>query len=679
MALNQYIGARYVPLITGEWDATISYEPLSVVLYQGASYTSVCTVPTGIPPTNSAFWALTGNYNAQVEQYRQEVLNLKNEVDKITPLTNYVTPELYGAIGDGVSDDSDAFNNAVLSGLPVLVNKIYNIHNIVIKNDVTIFGTGTLKTSLNSDGSSKNIFSCTTTGVNINISGITFVGIGTGEYIDFWNPSNIKELSESVFLVSNINNFVLNDVTFTNILCYNSGVGTLYERQFNVKASEFGKINSVKNVEFNNVNIVNSTGEGIIFYDCDSVNIKGGLIKNNMSSVYSVLYGKYAHITGLTAYGTYGNTINVNSSNTTISDSYFIFNNENMKEFTIDVSNEFDNRSFPGFNHYTVENTTITGNTFIDSIVVYSASAITEDRPNNYNQQNNVKIINNSFWCHLRPAFDYRAIRNSGNTLFCGNTISGYTDLIENRWVIKLSPEQNVTANIIINNNVVKLDYINETLSSNIGFIVCTNTSFNITANNNIVDYVGFYRAVNVTGELEANNNIVNGHWFSIRNNCTGNISLTGNRFININDESLGETTPKNNFAHFINGSSDKVIIKDNNFKGFNLIWYNETAFEEIIIINNELEITSTTTNSGIRLLNCSATLINVVGNYLKTTAQMAITTGTVASIIYLINNMVISSQIVVEGANATLNYINNVATNLVSTGVGTVNKLTIN
>ena len=73
MAVTQYIGARYVPLIMDEWDSTREYEPLSVVLYQGASYTSRQAVPVGIPITNEDFWALTGNYNAQVEAYRQEV------------------------------------------------------------------------------------------------------------------------------------------------------------------------------------------------------------------------------------------------------------------------------------------------------------------------------------------------------------------------------------------------------------------------------------------------------------------------------------------------------------------------------------------------------------------------------------------------------------------------------
>ena len=75
MATTQYIGARYVPLFAepAQWDKTMQYEPLTIVLDNGNSYTSRQFVPAGIEVTNDAFWALTGNYNAQVEQYRQEV------------------------------------------------------------------------------------------------------------------------------------------------------------------------------------------------------------------------------------------------------------------------------------------------------------------------------------------------------------------------------------------------------------------------------------------------------------------------------------------------------------------------------------------------------------------------------------------------------------------------------
>ena len=77
---NTYIGARYVPLIMGAYDATQAYEPLTIVLYEGASYTSKQAVPAGVSPTNDEYWALTGNYNAQVEQYRTVVNEYKQQV-----------------------------------------------------------------------------------------------------------------------------------------------------------------------------------------------------------------------------------------------------------------------------------------------------------------------------------------------------------------------------------------------------------------------------------------------------------------------------------------------------------------------------------------------------------------------------------------------------------------------
>lgn len=75
MTVREYIGARYVPLFADpiEWDNTKTYEPLTIVYYEGNSYTSKQYVPTGIAITNESYWALTGNYNAQIEAYRSEV------------------------------------------------------------------------------------------------------------------------------------------------------------------------------------------------------------------------------------------------------------------------------------------------------------------------------------------------------------------------------------------------------------------------------------------------------------------------------------------------------------------------------------------------------------------------------------------------------------------------------
>lgn len=89
MTVREYIGARYVPLFMGTWDNTKTYEPLSIVQYQGNSYTSRQYVPTGIAITNETYWAETGNFNAQVEAYRQEVLEFTDDVGILNSELNF--------------------------------------------------------------------------------------------------------------------------------------------------------------------------------------------------------------------------------------------------------------------------------------------------------------------------------------------------------------------------------------------------------------------------------------------------------------------------------------------------------------------------------------------------------------------------------------------------------------
>lgn len=82
---NTYIGARYVPVFADpiEWSENTKYEPLTIVTYNGNSYTSRTFPPVGTVPTNETYWAMTGNYNAQIEQYKQETQEVKEELDNI--------------------------------------------------------------------------------------------------------------------------------------------------------------------------------------------------------------------------------------------------------------------------------------------------------------------------------------------------------------------------------------------------------------------------------------------------------------------------------------------------------------------------------------------------------------------------------------------------------------------
>lgn len=96
MATTQYIGARYVPLFytnpddnSNNWKSGISYDPLTVVTDMNQSYTSKIPVPASVgrPSENPTYWIMTGAYNAQVEQYRQEVEDVSERVEVLEERT----------------------------------------------------------------------------------------------------------------------------------------------------------------------------------------------------------------------------------------------------------------------------------------------------------------------------------------------------------------------------------------------------------------------------------------------------------------------------------------------------------------------------------------------------------------------------------------------------------------
>lgn len=108
--VTQYVGARYVPLFANpaQWSSEREYEPLTIVLYQGNSFTSMQYVPVGIDITNEEFWAQTGNYNAQIEQYRQEV---REYTKKVATLENTQTQQ--GAAIENLGNSVNALNTKV--------------------------------------------------------------------------------------------------------------------------------------------------------------------------------------------------------------------------------------------------------------------------------------------------------------------------------------------------------------------------------------------------------------------------------------------------------------------------------------------------------------------------------------------------------------------------------------
>lgn len=138
---NTYIGARYVPIFDGQWDNTKTYEPLVIVEYQGNSYTSKTYVPIGADINNTDYWALTGNYNAQVEAYRQQVQQFQETVqsfdERITTNANNITDQTeklsnFNLTGKNVHFFGDSFtygltkNSQSPNNFPAIFGKVTN-------------------------------------------------------------------------------------------------------------------------------------------------------------------------------------------------------------------------------------------------------------------------------------------------------------------------------------------------------------------------------------------------------------------------------------------------------------------------------------------------------------------------------------------------------------------------
>lgn len=116
---RQYVGARYVPKLMGEWNKALQYEPLSIVTHLGNSFTSKVPVPVNIDITNNDYWVNTGNYNAQVEAYRQDVAHLNIDLNNEIINRKNDTKDNILWIGDSYSEN---YNHKLPNGVRDMLN-----------------------------------------------------------------------------------------------------------------------------------------------------------------------------------------------------------------------------------------------------------------------------------------------------------------------------------------------------------------------------------------------------------------------------------------------------------------------------------------------------------------------------------------------------------------------------
>ena len=130
---RQYVGARYVPKIMGEWNKALQYEALSVVTYMGNSFTSKVPVPANVEINNTNYWVNTGNYNAQVTEYKEMVeKEIEDRKNTDTEISNNLTNEINNrknADKDNILWIGDSYSVNYSHKLPNGVRNMLNAKN----------------------------------------------------------------------------------------------------------------------------------------------------------------------------------------------------------------------------------------------------------------------------------------------------------------------------------------------------------------------------------------------------------------------------------------------------------------------------------------------------------------------------------------------------------------------
>lgn len=131
------------------WDSSIAYRVFSIVEYQGTNYIAVQDVPVGTMITNTEYWQPANTVIEQINAMAAIVSNLHN----------YVTPQMYGAAADGVTDDTAAIQAAVNASLEVYIPEgtYKTTAPVTIGGYKTIRGAG-FGTIINFESTTENAF-----------------------------------------------------------------------------------------------------------------------------------------------------------------------------------------------------------------------------------------------------------------------------------------------------------------------------------------------------------------------------------------------------------------------------------------------------------------------------------------------------------------------------------------
>ena len=591
---NVYVGHRYVPKILGEWSNTQIYEPLSIVQNQGTSYTSRQYVPVGIEITNEDYWAVTGNYNAQVEQYRQDVRNLADHVNtydnKINEvkaantktndkILNTFNTKYFNIVGDGVSDNSDEINQmfeeipegskvtfekgTYVVTKPIEINKSnisvdFNGSEIIWRGDNSTESNGVIKsTGVLESTIDVNSFTSDRKGITLTVSAHDLV---KGDYIylmgntvnrDYVNnflPSTtnllkVSEVTPTTVKVSFVNNYDYTDDTYFRLAKANVISNVDISNADIIDESQSGFINGVYlnyvvNSTVENINIHETTRKGVKIQSCNNVKVEN-------------IYATAKVITAGSGYGMQVNqSYNVNLSNI----------NGGYLRHLIDITQSVDviARDCEGFN---------STNASFDLHGISESGIVFENCKGDFVIGNDTSFPLTSTDIVLDNCFiTYMTVNFANKLKIVNSKINGFN------WagVVDLTLSNNhINAQINFSSDIKRFDKSYVIVNGNKFFnnsITISNHS-NLIFSGNTIERLGnwsFITLLNIKKSLKISDNQVINGGFVIGGKSSG-ISITSNYF-----ENVGQIADRN----FININEEMVIsdillikIKDNVFK----------------------------------------------------------------------------------------------------------------
>lgn len=246
------------------WDSSIAYLIYSIVEYQGTNYIALQDVPVGVMITNTDYWIPS---NTVVEQINAISVSV-SELEKKIP---FVTPEEYGAAGDGTTDDTQPIQNAFDSGSPVYFSKkkTYRITSTINMNKFNqkIVGNGAALLA-DFDGTAISIDGTTSFAYRtyFSLAGLVFKKAASPN-------ASYSSNNSTAIKMEHVANMVMDDVYING---FNTGI----------------EINNSLILTFRNVTVNNgeigiyhndSTLSGMndtSFYDCKFINLQYALFQN---------------------------------------------------------------------------------------------------------------------------------------------------------------------------------------------------------------------------------------------------------------------------------------------------------------------------------------------------------------------------------------------------------------